>query len=170
MFYGHGLELDSTLYNIGAAAGIVFNPNRRIVPTLRAHRLVEYVKRCDDKDTQSRLMEALFHAYFEEAAMINEIDVLVDIAACSVGLDSTLVEQFLQTDEEADVVNSAHCSTIEMGIGGVPFFFISHVDIDGNLLAPPLCLSGGQPVEIFEQAFAKFAMIMSQPAHDEAKG
>ena len=84
--YGRGVDLSSPIYEIGRNAGIEFDPNRLMVPTMQPHRLIEFAKRHDKQDA---VVEEIFHQFFEKAAVINRKSVLVQIAK-KTGLDEVL--------------------------------------------------------------------------------
>jgi predicted DsbA family dithiol-disulfide isomerase len=53
------------------------DPNALLYPTVHAHRLVEYYKQHDPSDEKhERLMEQLFHRYFELGKRLNDFDML----------------------------------------------------------------------------------------------
>jgi predicted DsbA family dithiol-disulfide isomerase len=114
------------LSEVGRASNINFTSNRLMVPSMRAHRLVEFAQAhalCD----AVVLMEAIFSAYFEHGAVINQISVLADIAA-QCGLDREQVACFLASSELEDVVFARYREALELGINGVPYFVIDVVD------------------------------------------
>lgn len=120
-----GNERMRHLHEMGRTCGIEFTSNRRMVPSIRAHRLVEFVQAnalCD----AVKLMEAIFSAYFEHGAVINQVEVLADIAA-GCGLDRAQIVAFLESSELDDVVFARYREALDLGINGVPYFVISVV-------------------------------------------
>jgi predicted DsbA family dithiol-disulfide isomerase len=114
------------LSEVGRGSNINFTSNRLMLPSMRAHRLVEFAQShalCD----AVVLMEAIFSAYFERGAVINQISVLADIAA-QCGLDREQVTRFLASSELEDVVFARYREALELGINGVPYFVIDVVD------------------------------------------
>jgi predicted DsbA family dithiol-disulfide isomerase len=111
------------LHEVGRSCNIEFTTNRLMVPSMRAHRLVEFAQAhalCD----AVKLMEAIFSAYFEHGAVINQVPVLADIAE-SVGLDRAAIVAFLESSDLDDVVFARYREALELGINGVPYFVIA---------------------------------------------
>ncbi len=81
----------------GQRVGITWNPNRRVVNTASAHRLMEWCNstRPEKADT---LMEAMFQGYFVESKDLNSNETLVNIAL-GVGLAKEAVENVLASND-----------------------------------------------------------------------
>ena len=56
----------------GARVGITFNRNRRVIPTIRCHQLMEWVNKTHPEKA-NELMEKLFKAYFEDAIDVSKV-------------------------------------------------------------------------------------------------
>jgi predicted DsbA family dithiol-disulfide isomerase len=125
----------------GAGEGITFAFDRikRTPNTVMSHRLLRFAHRYD---LQSRILDGLFHAYFEEGLDTGDIDVLTGIAGIA-GLPEEDVQRFLLSGEERDVVLSEDQLARRQGINGVPCFIFN-----GRF-----ALSGAQEPEALFQLF-----------------
>jgi len=127
------------LHEAGRNVGIAFSKARRVVPTLNAHRLMEWCNSRQPLQKSDELMENLFKKYFEEAKDISSHDVLVE-AAREAGLDVAQVTAFLTSDELGSAVLGKDMQVKkEMRVSGVPFFVITK---SGG--GKPLTFSGAQ--------------------------
>lgn len=139
------IELDRRMAETGREAGIAFAFDRmqRTPNTRLAHRLVWEAGR---QGRQDAVVEALFHAYFEEARDIGSADVLGAIAAAS-GLDAPGVMAALTGAESLDAVAGLEQQAHRMGIQGVPHF----------ILQQKYQASGAQPPEFWREALPQLA-------------
>ena len=131
----------------GAALGFAFSGSNaagggrsRIYNTFDAHRLLHWAEsQCAGQ--QRALKEGLFKAYFTDGESPGSHDVLLKLVA-EVGLDATRAAEILSSDEHAAEVRAREQFYQSQGIHSVPAIVIN----DKHLI------SGGQPVEVFEQA------------------
>ncbi len=125
---------------LGKEAGVdfAFDRIKRSPNTLDAHRLIRWAF---GSGVQEAIVERLFRAYFVEGRDIGDRDFLADVAAEN-GLDREAVRLRLDTDLEAQDVQSEIASAVRMGVSGVPFYII-----DGKY-----GLSGAQPSEVIVDA------------------
>ncbi|RYP43325.1 hypothetical protein DL768_009991 [Monosporascus sp. mg162] len=113
----------------GRASGIHFNWGGKLGPnpaTRDAHRLVYLVGAQDkyDDETQRNLVEAIFEAYHCGAQDVAEHDVLRE-AMRRAGVDAADVEEWLQSNETADVIDrEADKSKGTVAGSGVPTLVI----------------------------------------------
>lgn len=135
----------ATIRARGADVGFTFGERGRIVNTFDAHRLLHWAGTLGARE-QRALKHALLQAYHGDARDVSDHAVLVAIAE-SVGLDGARARAILASDEFADVVRSQERYFTDRGIHGVPA-----VVLDERHL-----ISGGQPVEVFEQALRRVA-------------
>ena len=56
----------------GARVGITFNRNRRLIPTMRCHQLMEWVNK-SHPEKANELMEKMFKSYFEDAVDVSKV-------------------------------------------------------------------------------------------------
>lgn len=131
----------------GAALGFEFRPEGRgrIYNTLDAHRLL-YWAGLQSSVQQHALKKALLVAYFTHGQSPADFAVLVS-AAQSAGLDPLAARAVLDGGDYADEVRQREQFYQRAGINGVPAVIIN----DQHLI------SGGQPVEVFEQALRQIA-------------
>jgi predicted DsbA family dithiol-disulfide isomerase len=120
-----------------------FDLMKRAPNTLDAHRLVLLAS---EQGREWKMANALFEAYFEQGLDINSRDVLVDLAA-GVGLDGDEVARYLDSEANADVVQSSQEVAHQLGVNGVPFYVLN--DRFG--------VSGAQPVELFVAALDRLS-------------
>lgn len=128
----------------GEAAGIAFRfdkvetwPN-----TLASHTLIK----CASSQEATRVVDAVYKAYFEDGKDIGSIDVLVAIAK-ELGMDGAQVRRAIETELKQGEIAEDIAYARELQITGVPFFVI-----DGKL-----ALSGAHPAETFLKAFRQVA-------------
>ncbi len=148
-------QADSNRENIrlrGAELGFKFSRadepgggRSRIYNTFDAHRLLHWAETVS-LQKQRALKEALFKAYFTDGQSPGSRDVLVRLAT-EVGLDAARVQAVLASDAYADEVREREQFYLNQGIHSVPAVIIN----DRHLI------SGGQPVEVFEQALRNIA-------------
>jgi predicted DsbA family dithiol-disulfide isomerase len=133
----------------GAALGFTFNmKNRdRIYNTFDSHRLLHWAAEVDASGKQQiALKQALLKAYFTDGENPSDAATLVRVAA-SVGLDTKEAEEVLSSGRYADAVRAEEQFYLQQGIHSVPAVIIN----DRHLI------SGGQPPEMFAQAFRQIA-------------
>ena len=136
---------DNPLYRAGQKVGISFNKTRRVINTLKAHRLVEYCKAIEP-EKENDLMQSLFKSYFEQANDLNRMDQLMKCAK-EVGLknlDET--EGFLASSAAESETTSKALSWSRKGVSGVPFFIF-----ESNTGGKPVAFSGAQPPDVIAE-------------------
>lgn len=131
-------ESQAMIRERGASVGFSFGKRTRIYNTFDAHRLLHWA---GIKDKQLELKSALLQAYHSDGKDPSNHDVLVE-AAQSVGLDATEARDVLQSGRYADEVRAEEQEYMAMGIHSVPAIILNRRYL----------VSGGQPVEVFEQA------------------
>lgn len=131
----------------GAGVGFTFGLGKRsrIYNTFDAHRLLHHAGLVSP-EAQRRLKHALFRAYFTDGMSPGDHAVLV-AAAIEAGLDAEAARDVLDSDAHADDVREQEGFYQQAGIRSVPAIVIN----DRHLI------SGGQPVEVFEQALRQIA-------------
>jgi predicted DsbA family dithiol-disulfide isomerase len=118
-------------------------PDSRIYNTFDAHRLL-YWAESSDKQTQLKL--ALFDLYFKENGDPSNHQQLLEVVE-RVGLDVQEAKIILESDKYESNVRDKQSFYQQHGISSVPAVIIN----DKHLI------SGGQPVEAFEQALKDIA-------------
>lgn len=129
----------------GAELGFTFTSGARsrIYNTFDAHRLLHWA---GEQGQQKALKNALFKAYFTDGQDPSNHEVLARVAG-EVGLNAQEAQALLASDRFADEVRQHEEFYRQQGITSVPAIIIN----DRHLI------SGGQPVEVFEQALKQIA-------------
>lgn len=117
----------------------------RIYNTFDAHRLLHWAG-LESAQKQKALKEALFKAYFTDGQSPAAHAVLVQVAS-EVGLNAVQAREILASNTYAEEVREREAFFQSQGIHSVPAVIIN----DRHLI------SGGQPVEVFEQALRQIA-------------
>jgi predicted DsbA family dithiol-disulfide isomerase len=126
-----------------AALGFVFGKRDRIYNTFDAHRLLHWAQ---EEGRQQALKHALFRAYFTEGEDVGSHEVLTRLAG-EAGLSTDEARAILSSDTYAAEVRAQEQFYIGNGINSVPAVIVN----DRHLI------SGGQPVEVFEDALKQIA-------------
>jgi predicted DsbA family dithiol-disulfide isomerase len=136
----------------GAAVGFEFRHEGRdrIYNTFDAHRLLHWAE-LEGGGRQRALKQALFDAYFTHGKSPADHAVLVELAA-QAGLDAERAKAILASNEFADEVRAQAQFYLQNGIRSVPAIIINERHL----------ISGGQPVEVFEQALKQIAAEEAQ--------
>ena len=117
----------------------------RIYNTFDAHRLLHWAG-LEGSGVQKALKENLLKAYFTDGQSPASHEVLVRVAGES-GLDASQAAEMLASNAYTEEVRERESFYLTQGIHSVPA-----VIINGRHL-----ISGGQPVEVFEQALRQIA-------------
>lgn len=140
-------EIRERIRQRGAEVGFTFRKEGRdrIYNTFNAHRLLHWAEE-QGGGRQAALKKAFLKAYFTDGESPESHDVLLR-AVEAVGLDVARAREILEGDEFAGAVRARERFYTEHGIHSVPAIIIN----DRHLI------SGGQPVEVFEQALRQIA-------------
>ena len=140
-------RMRDTIRARGAEVGFAFNPEGRgrIWNTFDAHRLLCWAE-SEATGKQHALKKALLEAYHGRAENPSDPAVLLKLVS-QVGLDVQRAKEILDSEEFALQVRESEQFYQQAGIHSVPAVIIN----DKHLI------SGGQPVELFEQALRKIA-------------
>ncbi len=136
----------------GAELDFEFNREKydRIYNTFDTHRLLHWA---EQEGKQYEMKTALFELYFTEDNNPGAHDVLVQLSG-RLGLDAARAQEILNSNEFSEQVRQDQALYHQAGIHAVPAVIVN----DKHLI------QGGQPVEVFKQAFTQIA---AEPA-DEA--
>lgn len=124
--------LFSRLARAGEGEGIKFSFQGRTGKTRDSHRVVWYAGQLDKnggsegegvKGMQTRVVEALFRAYFEEEKNITDREVLID-AGVSAGIERGELEKLLDSEEGGKEVDEEAERAQRGFITGVPHFTV----------------------------------------------
>lgn len=131
-------ETQAAIRERGASVGFTFGSRTRVYNTFDAHRLLHWA---GIEGKQLALKSALLQAYHSDGKDPSDHEVLVE-AAQSVGLDAVKARDVLQNRTYAAEVRAEERNNEAMGIQSVPAIIFNRRYL----------VSGGQPVETFEQA------------------
>lgn len=140
-------QIRETITARGAEVGFTFAPGGRgrVYNTFDAHRLLAWAEG-QGEGAQRQLKKALLAAYQGRAECIEDHEVLLAVVL-EVGLDAVAARDVLETQACADEVRAFEQRYQRAGIRSVPAIIIN----DQYLI------SGGQPVEVFEQSLRQIA-------------
>lgn len=140
-------QIRQTIAARGAEVGFAFHPGGRgrVYNTFDAHRLLHWAQDQGD-GAQRALKKAFLQAYQGRAENISQADVLL-AAVAEVGLDVAGARAVLESDDLILAVREKQHFYTQAGIRSVPAVIVN----DRHLI------SGGQPVEVFEQALRQIA-------------
>lgn len=138
----------------GAAVGFEFNPDGRgrIYNTFNAHRLLHWAGE-EHPSRQAALKMALLVACHRDSKVMDDPTVLLE-AAMSAGLDGARAGDILNSDEFTQEVREQQAYYRQAGINSVPAVVINERHL----------VSGGQPVDVYEQALRQIAADSEQLA------
>lgn len=139
-----------TIRERGAELGFVFRleGRDRIYNTFDAHRLLHWAREPETLPAgrQQALKMALLRAYFGDGEDPSSHAVLARVAG-AVGLDSREAEDVLGSGRYTEEVREREAFFTGAGIHSVPAVIVNRKYL----------ISGGQPVEVFEQALRRIA-------------
>jgi len=129
----------------GEELGFTFDMERRrhVYNTFDAHRLLHWAEL---EGRQRELKHALLRAYFTDGRDVSDHETLVAIAG-DAGLPAERAREILASGEYADDVRTVEQYFLQHGIQSVPAVIIERRHL----------VSGGQPLEVFEQALRQIA-------------
>lgn len=141
-------QIRQTIAARGAEVGFEFHPGGRgrVYNTFNAHRLLHWAKG-QGLGRQHALKKAFLQAYQGRAECIDDAEVLLS-AVVAAGLDEAEARAVLVSDAFTAEVRERQQFYTQGGIRSVPAVIIN----DKHLI------SGGQPVEVFEQALRQIAL------------
>lgn len=131
-------ETQAMIRERGASVGFTFGARERVYNTFDAHRLLHWA---GIEGKQVPLKLALLRAYHGEGKDTSDHAVL-EAAAQSVGLDAAQAREVLESGRYADEVRAEEQQYQAAGIQSVPAIIFKEQYL----------VSGGQPVETFENA------------------
>jgi len=141
-------ETQAMIRERGASVGFTFGPRNFVYNTFDAHRLLQWAA---TQGRQLPLKQALLQAYHGDGKDPSSHDVLV-AAAESAGLDAAQARAVLDSDAFADEVREEEREYQGMGVQSVPSVIFNNRYL----------VTGGQPVEAFEQAIREIAAEAAQ--------
>jgi len=145
-------ETQAMIRERGASVGFAFGPRTHVYNTFDSHRLLHWA---GIEGKQLPLKLALLRAYHGDGKDPSNHDVLVE-AAAAVGLDAAQARQVLQRGDYADEVREQEREYQAMGIQSVPSIIFND----------RYMVTGGQPVEAFEEAIRQVLAETAASAPD----
>ena len=139
--------IQQRLEGVGNENGIKFSFGGKTGNTRDSHRLIELAK-TKGGNTQTKLVEALFKAYFEDEQDITSHEVLRG-AAVKAGLEEKEAGYWLESDKGGPEVDKEVRNAQMQGISGVPNF----------TLQGKFEIGGAQDPEAFLKAFEQVKAI-----------
>jgi predicted DsbA family dithiol-disulfide isomerase len=113
----------------------------------RSSRALEAAEFAREQRQYEAMHHALFKAFFEDGRDLNDVNVLVEVAA-AVGLDGEALRQALNEGRYTSRVVEDERLAQELRVSGVPALFIGLAD---QLVDRSIALSGAQPYEQVRQ-------------------
>ncbi len=147
-------QIRETITARGAEVGFTFAPGGRgrVYNTFDAHRLLAWAEG-QGEGAQRRLKKALLAAYQGRAQCIEDREVLLAVVQ-EAGLNGVAARDVLESGAYADKVRAVERLYQQSGIRSVPAVIVN----DQYLI------SGGQPVEVFEQNLRQIAAKLAEDA------
>jgi len=124
-------------------AGVILDLSHqpRMFPTAKAHTLTRLARTLG---TQYALAKAIAEAYFLEHRLINDDEVLADLAVAH-GFERAEAVRLITDPRELAITEQLARDASGQGISGVPFF----------IFGEKYAMSGAQPEEVFAMAIEK---------------
>ncbi|MFE3835695.1 DsbA family oxidoreductase [Pseudogemmobacter sonorensis] len=124
-------------------AGVELDPDRpaRLPNTLDAHRLIHWA---GIEGRQTQVVDALFHAYWDQGRDIGDAQVLADIGAEN-GMTREALLRLLASQADADDLAARDRDARHKGVTAVPTF----------LIAQKYVVPGAQPPEFWDQVITE---------------
>ncbi|MGB1209268.1 MAG: DsbA family oxidoreductase [Paracoccaceae bacterium] len=110
---------------------------QRTPNTLDAHRLIHWAG-VEQDQTQTKVVDGLFAAYFVEGRDIGDPEVLADVAD-GAGMDASVVLRLLETTSDRRDIVDRDAAARGMGVTSVPTFIV----------AKQHAVPGAQPTELW---------------------
>ncbi len=126
-----------------ARAGLTLALDRisRVPNTLDAHRLIHWA---GHEGVQTRVVSALFAAYWQDGRDIGDSEVLCDIAD-GAGLDAAMIARLLAGDADRADIMARDANARAQGVTGVPNFIVGRRH----------AVSGAQPPDLWDRVIAE---------------
>lgn len=140
-------QIRQTIAERGAEVGFTFHPGGRgrVYNTFNAHRLLHWAEG-QGAGAQHQLKKAFLESYQGRAECVEDAEVLLEGVAAA-GLDVAAAREVLASDAHTAEVRERQQFYTQAGIRSVPAVIINERHL----------ISGGQPVEVFEQALRRIA-------------
>jgi predicted DsbA family dithiol-disulfide isomerase len=150
----------SRLKLMGEAVGIHFNNNRRMINTIQAHQLMEFIKDKYGNDKANALMEQLYERYFVQAHDISKLETLVQVAN-DVSISEDDVQRAMVEVPSTFILQKDRHVKQNLGVSGVPFFMIYGADEDEDD-DEPTAFSGAYPISFIADLLQKASKALTK--------
>ena len=135
---GQARQMGNQMTQTAAELGLHYDFNKAVpANTFQAHQLLHLATRHGINNVAK---ERLFRAYYTEGQDLNDLEVLVQLAA-EVGLDAAEARATLQAGTYADAVRYDEYQAQQINVRGVPYF----------VFEDKYAVSGAQPTELFSE-------------------
>jgi len=155
--YGRAGNIDKMFEQMrrtGLEAGIDFNSQRKIMPTIHCHRLMTWTNEKYGSKEGDRLMEEMFKRYFEGGQNVNDKNFLLQCVDKVSTIDRKEAELILDDPQKYrnEVFSSDNNAKRKLGVSGVPYFILERP-------APlaPIKFSGAQSVALMVEQLLEAA-------------
>lgn len=115
--------IQDRLRGVGEAIGINFRFGGRVGNSRDSHRLIHLAKKHGD-ETELKVVDGLFAAYFENEKDITDHDVLKDVAVGAGIPEAEFKKAIVESDEGGEEVDMSAGTARFRGISGVPDYTI----------------------------------------------
>jgi predicted DsbA family dithiol-disulfide isomerase len=120
-------QIEAMVTGAAAQAGLNFKFGGKTGPSRNGHRLIHYAKTHGGEDAQNKVMLGLWRRYFEQEIDITTLETLTDVGV-EAGLGSIEdVKKFLESGDDAQLVDEEAEEARDEGINGVPNYRIQGV-------------------------------------------
>ena len=155
---GRAKQIEAMVVGAAAQAGLNFDFGGKTGPSRNGHRLVHYAQNHGGEEAQNKAMIGLWKRYFEEAIDITTLDTLVETGV-EAGLGTAEeVRKFLESGDDAKLVDDEAEEARDKGISGVPNYEIQGI----------WEVSGAQDPAAFEQLFKRWKTREAQKQERES--
>ena len=152
-------QIEAMVVGAAAQAGLNFSFGGLTGPSRNGHRLVHYAQNHGGEEAQNKAMIGLWKRYFEQEVDITTLDTLVDVGI-EAGLGSAEeIRKYLETGDDANLVDEEAEEARDKGISGVPKYEIQGV----------WEVSGAQDPSAFEQLFKRWKTREAQIQAKDSK-
>lgn len=145
-------QMEAMMGQTAASEGLDFKFGGMTGPSRNGHRLVKWAQDHGGEEGQNKAMLGLWRRYFEQEVDITTLETLVDVGV-EAGLGSAEeVKKYLESGDDAKLVDEEAEEAREKQISGVPHYEIQNM----------WEVSGAQDPRAFEQLFKRWKDMESQ--------
>lgn len=115
----------------GKLDGIAFSYGGVTGPTYLSHRLIDYVQRHEGPTVVDKVLEALFHRYFEAEGSIFTVPDLMSAVEHAGIEDLAQAKSYVEAEDGRRQVDAEVATAQRRGVNGVPDFTIGRYNVNG---------------------------------------